>query len=150
MNIALCELTPEQVIGINQSVIKKDHQWNPNSQQKHAVRNLSGLKGCIGGIFQQLNPKGYVHLPLEKMAGLLLYRIAQGQFFLDANKRTALNAMKVFLHNNGHQIRIDKKVVSDLVWGFAPPINDPNQPPKYKEDDSVQWVFDNILPLILP
>ena len=82
------------------------------------------------------------------MAGLLLYRIAQGQFFLDANKRTALIAMVVFLGNNGHKIRIERGVVNDLMWGFAPPEDDPGKGPKYKQEDAIQFVFDNILPPI--
>jgi prophage maintenance system killer protein len=35
------------------------------------------------------------------MAGLLLYRIAEGQFFLDGNKRTAVVAATIFLRNHG-------------------------------------------------
>ena len=150
MNISINEITADQIVGLNQCVIRYAHSIDPHSQAKHAVRNLSGLKGCVGGIFQQLSPNGYVHLPLEKMAGLPLFRVAQGQFFLDGNKRTALLATKAFLHNNGHQIRIERKIVSDLIWGFASPVSDPSLPPRYKESDAIQWVFDNVLPMLQP
>jgi hypothetical protein len=150
MNIALTEITPDQVIGLNRSVVEKARQWDSACQEKHVVRNPGGVQGCIGGIFQQLNPNGYVHLPLEKMAGLILYRIAQGQYFLDANKRTALLSTRVFLGNNSHNLRVDRDVVRDLMWGFAPPINDPTAPAKYKEEDAVKFIFDNIMPVMRP
>ena len=146
MSVPLVELTADHVVGLNRTAIAQAHTWDKNCQQKHLVRNLSGLQGCLGGIFYQLSGKGYLHLPMEKMAGLLLYRIAQGQFFLDGNKRTALLSTVMFLKNNGHGLRVDRNTVNDLMWGFAPSHDDPIKPAKYKEEDSIQYIFDNILP----
>ncbi|MCX6131799.1 MAG: type II toxin-antitoxin system death-on-curing family toxin [Proteobacteria bacterium] len=85
-----------------------------------------------------------MHLPIEKMAGLLLYRIAEGQFFLDGNKRTALLATFFFLKNNGYQLYIDEQRMDDLIWGFA---KDPaTGQAKYSENDAIQYIFDNIAP----
>ncbi len=141
---SLVELTADQVVGLNGSAIKDAHRKDVNCQQKHALRDRGGLEGCLGGIFFQLSGKGYVHLPIEKMAGLILYRIAQGQFFLDGNKRTSLLSAFYFLGNNGYQLRIVRSVVNDLLWGFAPSEDDPSQSPKYSENDAIQFIFDNI------
>ena len=85
-----------------------------------------------------------MHLPIEKMAGLLLYRIAEGQFFMDGNKRTAIFAAWFFLANNGYSLYIDENRLNDLIWGF------PKDPvtglAKYSEDDAIQYMFDNIMP----
>ena len=144
MNVGLVEISADQVIGLNRAAVEQAHRWDAKCQQKHVVRDPNGVKACVGGIFQQLNPNGYVHLPMEKMAGLLLYRIAEGQYFLDANKRTALLSAVVFLQNNAHQLKVDRGAVNDLMWGFAPPN------PKYKESDAIQFIFDNIIPKIQP
>ena len=145
MNIGLIEITPEQVTGLNRSVVEKARQWNPKSQEQDVLVRPGDLKSCIGAVFQQLHPIGYVHLPLEKMAGLLLFRIAEGQFFRDANKRTALLSTITFLHNNGHQLRVERDTVRNLLWGFAKPMT--GGPAKCDELDAIQFVCDNILPV---
>ena len=146
MSVQLVELTVDEVIGLNRKAIL-DQVWRvPASTAKHVLRNRGGLEGCIGGVFMQLTA-GYVHLPLEKMAGLLLSRIAQGQFFLDGYKRTAVLSTFFFLGNNGHKLRMIRDQMNDLIWGFAAPIDDPGAKPKYKEEDAVQYVFDNIMPV---
>jgi prophage maintenance system killer protein len=83
---------------------------------------------------------------VEKMAGLLLHRIAEGQFFIDGNKRTAVAAAAIFLKNHGLDLRLDRAVVSNLVWGFAKGLG--GVPAKYTEEDAIQFVFDNVLPRI--
>lgn len=144
MNIALTELTSDQVIGLNRRVILDAHRKDPNCKQQHAVRDPGGLKGLVDSVFMQLTGAGYVNAPIEKMAGLLLYRIAEGQKFQDGNKRTALMSCVVFLGNNGHQIRTLRAETSDLLWGFA---KDPSTgKAKYSEDDAIQFIFDNISP----
>lgn len=141
--IQLIELEARHVDGFNQSVIKQAHRNDPACQQQHQLVRPNDLMGCLGGIFYQ-GAKGYVHLPLEKMAGLLLYRIAQGQFFMDGSKRTAVTAAWAFLRNNGHELYIDRKRLDDLLWGFA---KDPQTGvAKYSEHDAIQYIFDNIMP----
>lgn len=148
MNVGLVEIVPDQVAGLNRGMIAKARQWNPKSKEQYDLVRPSDLKSCIGGIFQQLIPNGYVHLPLEKMAGLLLHRIAEGQFFKDGNKRTALLSAVTFLQNNGHRLRVERDIVRDLMWGFAKPMGVANAKAKYGEADAIQFIFDNILPII--
>lgn len=143
MSSSIVELRTEEVIGLNRRVIEFARREDPACKQLHGVRSQAGLSGCVGGVFYQTGGAGYINLPLEKMAGLLLFRIAQGQFFLDGNKRTAFYSMVVFLGNNGNNVRTEQSVLSDLIWGFA---TGPNGKPKYTEDDAVQFVFDNIIP----
>lgn len=146
MKIALDVLTIDQVVGLNQRTIKDAHRKDPTCKQQHALRNSGGLSSCVDSIFMQIQGvNGYVHAPIEKMAGLLLYRIAEGQFFLDGNKRTALLSCVVFLGNNGHRLRLERQATSDLIWGFAKDAN--TGLAKYKEDDAIQFVFNEIYPV---
>jgi prophage maintenance system killer protein len=141
--IPLIELEPRHVVGMNLKAIQDAHRKDPTCTQSHQLVRPHDLQGCLGSIFFQTGP-GYVHLPIEKMAGLLLYRIAEGQFFLDGNKRTALLATFFFLRNNGYQLYIDEPRLDDLIWGFA---KDPGTGiAKYSEADAIQYMFDNIMP----
>lgn len=127
MKYDLVEITSDQIIGLNQKI----------RGIKDQPRDSSGLISCLGGIFyQSLN--GYYHIPIEKMAGMLLYRLAQGQYFLDGNKRTALLSTVYFLGNNGYSLKIDREETNRLMWGFAPPN------PKYLEKDSISFIFKRI------
>jgi Fic/DOC family len=145
MSWPLRELTAAEVEGINARVIADARRKDPACQQQHVLLNPTSLQGCLGGVFYQ-STHGYVHAPLEQIAGLLLYRIAEGQFFSDGNKRTAIAACYFFLLNNGYTLRIERKTVNDLLWGFARSEDDPNAPPRYSDRDAVQFIFDNIMP----
>ena len=146
MKITLDELTIDQVVGLNAAAVADAHRKNPGCQEKHFLRDRGGLAGCIDGIFTQVSGiKGYENGPLEKMAGLLLYRIAEKQFFENGNKRTALLSCRVFLGNNGHKIRVDANTTSDLLWGFAK--DQTTGKAKYFETDAIQFVYDNIFPV---
>ena len=143
MKIALNELTPAQVIGFNRRVTLDALYRDPTGRQQHVVVRGSDMRSCLGAIFYQ-GSAGYMHSPLEKMAGLLLYRIAQGQFFLDGNKRTAVVAATIFLSNHGLLLRLDRPTVNDLMCGFAE--GEGGVPAKYRDQDAVQFVFDNVMP----
>lgn len=76
------------------------------------------------------------------MAGLLLYRIAQGQFFLDGNKRTAVKSVEVFLIKNGYGIHWNRKEIKNLLWGFGHVLPDGQHP--LSEVDAIEYVESNI------
>lgn len=143
MNVRISEITPTEIKGINFSAIEEYNQTNPGAAQVHQLRDAGGLDACVNGIFYQTAGKGYLHLPLEKMAALLMHRIAQGQYFFDGNKRTALLSSYWFLRNNGLGLNINRYEVNDLIWGFAS--QNGNQP-KYNEDDAFRYIEDNIYP----
>ncbi len=136
----LSELEYLEVVGLNKNVTEIYNIKN-KTNQPHVLVKLNELKSCLSGIFARDFKGNYYNIPLEKMAGLLLYRIAQGQFFMDGNKRTAILSMKFFLFNNGVNILIKGKVLEELTWGFAVK--------KYTDKDSIQYVYDNISPKLI-
>ncbi len=143
--ITLNELTWQHVDGFNRRAIAESLRKNTGSTASNVLTKASELKSCLGGIFYQAQ-QGYLHLPIEKMAGLLLYRIAEGQFFLDGNKRTALLACYFFLHDNGLSLRTEEDEVNDLMWGFAK--DHVTGIAKYNQTDAIQFIFENVLPRI--
>ncbi len=144
--ISLVELQYDHVVGVNRSVILRGNT-DFGLKEIHGVRNEPGLRGTLGGIFYQDLQHGYLNIPIEKMAGLMLYRISEGQFFINGNKRTALISTKYFLGNNGYGISYKEQEMSDLLWGFAKPIGSPGSATKYSEADSVSFVSARIYPL---
>jgi hypothetical protein len=141
--VTVNELTATQVTGMNRRAIENANARIPGCQQQHRLVRSGDLDGCLAGIFYQ-SATGYMHLPLEKMAGLLLHRIAEGQFFFDGNKRTALAATLIFLQNHGLKLRLPGDEIDQLLWGFAK--GSDGSPAKYGEDDAVKFILDNILP----
>lgn len=141
--ISLNELEVIHITGLNAKVIQDARKKDPACRQSHQLVRPNDLSSCLGGIFFQTGP-GYVHLPIEKMAGLLLYRVAEGQFFMDGNKRTALLATWFFLKNNGCDLFVDRQKLNDLIWGFAKDTS--TAIAKYSEKDAIQYIYDNISP----
>lgn len=133
----LIELSLQEVVGMNRKELEKYNLKN-NAKQLHTLINPDGLKSCLGGIFMRDLSGYYYHLPIEKMAALLFFRISQGQYFADGNKRTSVRSMTIFLYNNGYRIQIDDDTIEDLLWGFATK--------KYNDTHAIQYVEDNIYP----
>jgi death-on-curing family protein len=141
--IRLIELQAREVEGLNRRAIEDAHRKDSTCKQQHRLVRAGDLSGCLAGIFYQ-SVAGYMHLPIEKMAGLLLYRIAEGQFFMDGNKRTGIFAAWFFLANNGYSLHMDENRLNDLIWGFS---KDPaTGHAKFSENDAIQYMFDNIMP----
>lgn len=145
MSLNIAELSFETVVRINQRVMLDIKIRQIATQAKHAVVRPDDLNSCLAGIFYQ-SIVGYMHHPLEKMAGLLLYRLAQGQFFLDGNKRTAVVAAAIFCRSHGLDLHLDRKRVNELIWGFAHGAD--GTPPKYGEAEAVEYIFANIVPCL--
>jgi death-on-curing family protein len=93
----------------------------------------------VGAIFYRDSSGTYLNLPIEKIAALLLYRVAQGQCFANGNKRTALLSCYFFLFNNGFTFRIDRGEMNDLLWGFAKDPDDPVAPARYSVEDAQDY-----------
>lgn len=141
----IVELEVKHVIGINRKVIEFAHKYDTNCQQKHVLRDKGGLESCLKSIFYQDTNGKYLHFPIEKLAGLILYRIAQGQYFLDGNKRTALVSVAKFLGNNDYRLKIDEDETNGLIWGFGE--RNPDNSQRKTENDAVAWVQKNIISL---
>jgi death-on-curing family protein len=132
------EITVEQVVQINKSVIKVTKSYSKDLNENHNLINSNGLESCLSGIFYRDSKGNYLNGPIPKCAGLLLYRIAESQLFENGNKRTALYSTNLFLKSNGYYFKYNKKEISDLMWGFAKPID--GSKPKFQEEDSVKQI----------
>lgn len=144
--MTLVELTEIEIIGLNRKAIEDARRKDATCQQQHALVRRSDLLSCLAGVYYQDSKQGYLHLPIEKMAGLILYRVAEGQFFMDGNKRTGVLACYFFLFNNGLDLKIDNNRINELIWGFG---KDPHTgKAKYREADSMQYIVDNVFPRV--
>ena len=141
MNIK--EMTVDQISGFNQRAIEEKKRKDPTCQENHNLVRSGDLSGALGSIFYQ-SINGYNNLPIEKMAGMLLYRVSQRQAFENGNKRTALLSCVFFLQNHGLNLRIDMNEVFSLLSGFATGAD--GAPPAKTEEDAIQYVFDNVMP----
>ncbi len=65
------------------------------------LRDEEGLQGALG------RPEAHAHYAdadLAQQGAVLAHGIAQGQYFLEGNKRSALAALATFLQINGHDL----------------------------------------------
>ena len=137
------ELTIDEVVNCNRKAIADKNRRDPNSAESHNLIRRSDLESAIRGVFYQ-SINGYENLPIEKMAGLLLYKVSQRQAFENGNKRTAFLAVNVFLWKHGLQLRCRTDEVVSLLHGFATQTD--GSPPTKTEIDAVQFIFDNVMP----
>ncbi|MFI4977837.1 MAG: type II toxin-antitoxin system death-on-curing family toxin [Solirubrobacterales bacterium] len=80
------------------------------------LRNRDGLKSTLA------RPATYVHYEdadLALQAAVLAHGIAEGQPFIDGNKRTALVAMLVFLEINGFRVEASDPDLADWILGLS-------------------------------
>jgi death on curing protein len=67
-------------------------------------------------------PETYAHYQdadLALQAAVLAHGIAEGQQFIDGNKRTALIAMLVFLEVNGWRVEASDPELADWILSFS-------------------------------
>lgn len=86
------------------------------SQAADHLRNRPGLEGALA------RPATYAHYEnadLALQAAVLAHGIAEGQFFIDANKRLALVLMLTFLELNGYQVQAPDPELADWILDFA-------------------------------
>jgi len=80
------------------------------------LRNRTGLESAIA------RPETYAHYQdadLALQATVLAHGIAEGQQFIDGNKRTALIAMLVFLELNGRRVEASDPELADWILRFS-------------------------------
>ncbi len=107
-------LTVAQIAEINRRMIEefggffagKDNLANPGSLE-HV---LAAIQGSLFG--QELYPT------LIEKAAVIGWRIIVGHVFHDGNKRTGMEACRLFLDLNGHDMRIDSEVI-DMALSLA-------------------------------
>ena len=86
--------TEEQITNLNSGLVSR-------SGENHGLINRAGLLSALG---RPLHGSGghYFYKSIHEMAAALLESLANNHPFVAGNKRTAMMAMEVFLHRNGH------------------------------------------------
>ncbi|HTB51120.1 MAG TPA: Fic family protein [Solirubrobacteraceae bacterium] len=80
------------------------------------LRNRDGLQSALA------RPETYAHYQsadLALQAAVLAHGIAEGQPFIDGNKRTALVAMLTFLEINGLRVAASDPELADWMISFS-------------------------------
>ena len=106
------------VVYLKKSTLLKVHENEINlTKGVHGLRNEAGLdaaidqpKATFGG--EDLYPSIFMK------ASVLCFSIAEGQLFVDGNKRTALISALTFLDINGYRA-IEREEFYDLIIGLA-------------------------------
>jgi len=83
---------------------------------KDQLRNLDGLQSVLG------RPGAYAHYEVADLAlqaAVLAHGIAEGQPFVDRNKRTALVAMLAFVEINGFRIEASDRELADWILSLS-------------------------------
>jgi death on curing protein len=80
------------------------------------VRDQGGLESAV---FHPQNVYFYGQGDVYDVAAAYAFHIAEGQCFLDGNKRTAVAAALVILRKNGVDPRINERELYDMVIGIA-------------------------------
>lgn len=84
-----------------------------DSQARLQLRDYGGIESAL---HRPRNYATYVGVDFALLASMLAHGIAEGQYFLDGNKRLALAAMLAFLRINGLDIRdVDEDTLSDWI-----------------------------------
>jgi death-on-curing family protein len=80
------------------------------------LRNRDGLESTLA------RPGTYAHYQsadLALQAAVLAHGIAEGQQFIDGNKRTALVTMLTFLEINGFRVEASEPDLADWILSFS-------------------------------
>lgn len=101
----------EDALGLFAAII----DGTPRQAADH-LRNQPGLEGALA------RPATYAHYQnadLAPQAAVLAHGIAEGQFFVDGNKRLALVAMLTFLEVNGFRVEASDPELAEWILDLA-------------------------------
>jgi death on curing protein len=104
-------LTSEDVLGLYGLIIGVGA-----AEAGDHLRNRDGLESALA------RPAAYAHYEdadLALQAAVLAHGIAEGQLFIDGNKRTALVAMLTFLEINGLRVEAPDPELADWILSFS-------------------------------
>ena len=85
-------------------------------QAADQLRDQAGLESALG------RPRNYAHYQeadLALQAAALAHGIAEGQAFIDGNKRLALVSMLTYLEVNGQQVTATDPELADWIIGLS-------------------------------
>jgi death-on-curing protein len=104
-------LTLEDVLGLHALIIR-----GTPAEAVDQLRNREGLESALA------RPETYAHYQeadLALQAAVLAHGIAEGQQFIDGNKRTALVAMLTFLEINGWRVEASDPDLADWILSLS-------------------------------
>ena len=104
-------LTAEDVIGLHAEIL-----GCTDRQAADQLRNPEGLEGAVA---RPLWHAAYGGADLAMQAAVLAHGIAEGQLFIDANKRTALAALRTFLRLNGWEVVANQEERADWILSLS-------------------------------
>ncbi len=104
-------LTTEDVIGLHAEIL--------GCTEREATDHLRSPEGLEGALARPLWHADYGAADLAMQAAVLAHGIAEGQLFVDANKRTALAALRTFLRVNGWDVRATQRERADWILSLA-------------------------------
>jgi death on curing protein len=107
----LVYLTLTDVLGLHGLIIGRTAH-----QAADQLRNQPGLESALA------RPAAYAHYEnadLALQAAALAHGIAEGQQFIDGNKRTALVAMLTFMEINGVRVNASDRELADWILSFS-------------------------------
>ena len=110
-DLELIYLTLEDALELYAAVVE-----GTTAQAAAALRARSSLEGALA------RPASYAHYQdadLAFQAAVLAHGIAEGQPFLDGNKRLALVAMLTFLEANGYRIDATDPELAEWIIGLS-------------------------------
>ena len=84
-----------------------------------AADHLSKREGLDGALARLGHYSHYESADLAFQAAVLAHGIAEGQHFIDGNKRTALVAMLTFLEINGLRVEASDRDLADWILGLS-------------------------------
>jgi death-on-curing protein len=87
--------------------------------EAEAADQLRSRDGLEGAVARPLWHTYYASADLAMQAAVLAHGIAERQFFVDANKRTALAAMLIFLRLNGRDVAPTQQERADWILRFS-------------------------------
>jgi len=94
-------LEVEDVLGLYADLFGLNDQ-----QVRDRLRDEAGLQGALS------RPQSHAHYEgadVAMQAAVLAHGIAEGQYFLEGNKRTALVSLRTFLQLNGYSVQASQQ-----------------------------------------
>jgi death on curing protein len=104
-------LTVDDLLAIHAEVMG----WT-EAEAERRLRSLARLEGALARPMWHAH---YVDPDVAHLAAVLAHGIAEGQHFLDGNKRTAFLAMAVFLERNGDELTADDEALAAWIIDLA-------------------------------
>ncbi len=130
-------LEPEDVIGFYADLFGLTDQ--------EASDRLRDLGGLVSSLVRPRWAARYAGADIAQQAAVLAHGIAEGQYFLEGNKRTALVSLTTFLRLNGYRLTASQSERFQWIVDLSKPGD-----PEAKIADLAQRIQSRITPLVAP